>query len=315
MPERRFAPLDLAGAVHQSIATLRSAGRLARHALTVSAAPVWIHGDGNRIEQMVAHLVNNAVKFTPPGGAIAVTVASEDRHALLTVRDRGAGMEAQRLRQLLDPSVQEKNGLDRAREGPGNGLMLVRQWVELHGGTLSASSDGPSLGSAFSIRLPAVAKPAGGPDPAQTAEQPPGNAPRPGEAGGAQRVREILLVEDSADAREMMRMLLVLDGHVVHQADDGPGGAAAGEGRAFDIAFIDVGLPLMDGYEVARRIRAAEKAQNRAPMRLVALTGYGQPGDRALALEAGFDLHLIKPVETDTIVRVLAELPARAPVP
>jgi CheY-like chemotaxis protein len=239
------------------------------------------------LEQVVTNLLANAVKYTPAGGEITVSVRRDGDHAVLAVRDTGVGIRPELLPRVLDLFVQSDRSLERSGGGLGIGLSLVRQLVELHGGTVEAASAGPGRGSTFTVRLPVLAAPADADD-----------AARPAVAGPPRRV---LVIEDNDDAREMLRNLLRLFGHEVHEACDGAVGLEEARRLRPDAALIDIGLPGMDGYEVARRIRA-----DLPGARLVALTGYGQPEDRERALAAGFDVHLVKPVDPDQLQRLLA---------
>ena len=287
-------PMDLAGAVHQAAATLRSAGQFARHAVRVDVKHAWVSADPNRLEQIINNLVVNAVKYTPAGGSIDITVDAEGSEAVLRVSDTGMGIDESLQPRIFDLFVQGRQALHRAQGGLGVGLTLVHRLVSMHSGSVTADSRGPGQGSVFTVRLPLAEMPA----------MPAMSGPRVPVAGNFR----VLLVEDNEDARGMMRLILENGGHTVREAADGSEGISAAGTSAFDIAFVDIGLPTLDGYEVARRIREAERRQSRAHMRLVALTGYGQPADRAHALEAGFDLHLVKPVDPELLQEVLAGL-------
>ena len=288
-------PVELADAVQGAVATLSASGRTERHRVTLDLKPVWSNVDPTRFEQVVINLVSNALRFTPVGGTVDVVIGEELRNAVLCVRDSGVGLAPEMLRRVFDPFVQAERGPDRGPGGLGLGLTLVRRIAELHGGTVEAVSDGPGRGSAFTVRLPAL--------PAPSPALVPGLA---GPATGVEGVRRrILVVEDNEDAREMLRLMLGLAGHEVHDATDGPAGLEAALRLRPDIALIDVGLPGFDGYELARRLRAAVGAS----IHLVALTGYGQPEDRRRAQEAGFDAHLVKPIDQE---RLRAAIPVAA---
>ena len=282
------APIDMVAAVRRCVATLESGDKLGRHVVTVEAQPAWVEADAARIEQIVMNLLSNALKFTPPGRGIRITVGIEQGDAVLRVADQGAGISAELLPSVFDLFVQGDLDLDRRLGGLGVGLSLVRRLVELHGGRVEAASDGPGRGSVFTVRLPALAE----------APQTPGKRSEP--PAGAPRHR-ILVVEDNADNREMMRILLESAGHQVHDTGDGVSGVEAAVQLAPDTVLVDIGLPGIDGYEVARRIRA--KLRDRC--RLIALSGYGQQKDRERAFDAGFDDHLLKPVDP---ARLLEEL-------
>jgi CheY-like chemotaxis protein len=208
------------------------------------------------------------------------------------VEDTGAGISADLLPRIFDLFVQGQAGLHRPATGLGIGLTLVKRLVDLHEGRIEASSEGPGRGSTFTVRFPLVEAPRAAPD----------GAPKPGRA----RIRRrVLIVEDNDDARRMLRHLLEQTGHEVHEAADGLAGLDQVLALEPDAAVIDIGLPGLDGYEVARRVRAA----GRADVLLIAVTGYGQSGDRQRSSEAGFDAHLTKPVDPLTLESLLANLP------
>jgi PAS domain S-box-containing protein len=283
-----LTPVNLAETVRRCVSGLLPGAESARHQVSLHAEPTWVVADQARIEQIVMNLLSNAVKYTPSGGDIEVTVGGDGQTARLTVKDTGAGMTPYMLERVFDLFFQGERTLDRAEGGLGIGLTLVRRLTELHGGRVSAESPGPGLGSAVSVELPQVAAPA---EPAAAA---PGKKPSP---------RRILIVEDSQDSRDMLRLLLEHAGHEVHEALDGPSGVEAILSIRPDIALVDVGLPGLDGYEVARRVRAHAGGPR---VRLVALTGYGLPDDQRRSREAGFDAHLVKPVDPARLAGVIA---------
>jgi CheY-like chemotaxis protein len=253
-----------------------------------------VSGDPARLEQVVSNLLDNALKYTPPGGQVTVRIEQAGDDAVLRVRDSGEGIRGDLLDRIFDLFVQEPQALDRTRGGLGLGLTLVRRLVELHGGSVAAASDGPGRGSEFSIRLPVLAE-----------EDVPPPAPE-GELGPATpRPRRILVVEDNADARETLSVLLRLSGHEVETSEDAAGGLEKLAAFAPDVMLVDIGLPGMDGYDLARRVRARPEARGVA---LIALTGYGQVEDRRRAQAAGFDRHLTKPVDPDRLEKVLGEI-------
>jgi PAS domain S-box-containing protein len=290
--ERRA--MDLLAAARRAVATLRAAGVTERHDVAVDGHPVWVNGDATRLEQMVTNLVSNALKFTPAGGTIRIWAGVEDAGAVLRVSDTGAGMSPELLPRIFDLFVQADQAPDRAVGGLGIGLTLVRQLVELHGGRIEARSAGPGQGSVFTIRLPLASTTAA----RGTNERVEGAAPC-----------RILIVEDNADARDMLLALLSLERHDVVTASDGPAGVDAALRERPDVALIDIGLPGLSGYEVARRIRATESGRS---IKLIALTGYGQSEDMRQAREAGFDLHLVKPVEPRRLDEALRSVRAGA---
>ena len=282
--------VDLRALAGRCLDALVQAGRTERHEIAVRGEPVHVDGDPARLEQVVNNLLDNALKYTPPGGRVTVTTERTGEAALLRVRDTGQGIRTDLLGRVFDLFVQEPQSLDRSRGGLGLGLALVKRLVELHGGSVAAWSAGPGQGSEFTIRLPAVAAAEAAPGAAGPDARPPVSP------------RRVLVVEDSPDARHSLRLLLELAGHQVETSDDGPSGLA--KGRAFrpDVALIDLGLPGMDGYAVARELRRHPETRG---VRLVAVTGYGQAEDRRRALEAGFDLHVTKPVDATMLDHML----------
>jgi signal transduction histidine kinase len=287
------APLDLASAAAHALAALKAGGRTGGHAVRADLQPVWVHADATRIEQVVSNLVGNAAKYTPAGGTIEVSTRREGQDAVLRVADSGIGMLPELVPRVFDLFVQGARGLDRAQGGLGIGLTLVRRLAELHGGTATAASAGEGKGSVFTVRLPAVASHVS--VPVALARPTPDPAPR-----------RILVVEDNDDAREMLVYLLRLGGHEVHETRDGVEAVEAARRLEPDAALIDVGLPGLDGYEVARRLRAQPAT---ARLLLVALTGYGLPEDRQRSHDAGFDVHLVKPVEPEALAHALTHRP------
>jgi PAS domain S-box-containing protein len=286
----RTQPVDLRELAGRCLDALTHAGRTREHDVVLEGDPVQVHGDAARLEQVINNLVDNALKYTPTGGRVVVRTEQAGTEAVLRVRDTGKGIPAEVLVRVFDLFVQEPQTLERARGGLGLGLALVKRLVELHGGVVSASSAGPGQGSEFVVRLPALVT--GDEDRRPTSVAPVNAASR----------RRVLVVEDSADARESLRMLLELAGHVVETCEDGPGGLSKLTAFHPDVALIDVGLPGIDGYTLARLARSSPET---CAIRLVALTGYGQTDDRRRALAAGFDLHLTKPVDVVTLQSAL----------
>ncbi|HEX4928981.1 MAG TPA: ATP-binding protein [Burkholderiales bacterium] len=282
-------PLDLADAAARAVAALRASGRAGEHRFVQRLEPAWIDADPTRIEQVVANLLTNAAKYTPAGGAITVSVGREGPDAVLRVADEGIGMPPELVERVFEPFVQGERPLDRSYGGLGIGLTLVRRLAELHGGSSSAASAGPGRGSVFTVRLPALEPPLR--PAARTAEQTPA------------RVRDVLIVEDNADARETLKRLLEVDGHRVRAAADAAAALAALRSALPEVALIDIGLPGMDGYELARRIRTELDPERR--VLLVAVTGYGLAEDRRRSVDAGFDSHLVKPLEARALAAVL----------
>jgi len=283
-------PTDLSALVGSCLETFRATGRAAGYRIGVDLADGWVDGDPTRLEQIVSNLLDNALKYTPGGGSIDIALRRADDEIVLTVRDSGVGIPPELLPQVFDVFVQGAISIDRSQGGLGIGLSLVRRLVELHGGSVAAESAGAGLGSCFMIRLPAT-----------QASAPCQEAPGPqGETGKL----SVLLIEDNEDGREMMATMLATYGHPVFQAADGLQGVSQALACAPDVALVDIGLPGIDGYEVARRLRADPATR---AIRLVALTGYGLPEDQRRVLEAGFDQHLVKPVALERLLEVLAQ--------
>jgi PAS domain S-box-containing protein len=289
--ELRSEALDLRALAERSLDALSDAARTGNHQMEIHGETVWVHGDPARLEQVIRNLLDNALKYTPAGGRVRLTVERAGAHAVLRVADTGAGIRADLLGRIFDLFVQEPQALDRARGGLGLGLTLVKRLVELHGGSVSATSAGPGLGSEFTVRIPALIE-AAGRDGVAPAPPPPND-----------RRRRVLIVEDSADARESLRLLLEMAGHEVDTCEDAADTLERVDVFQPDVALIDIGLPGMDGYRLAQALRARPPAR---PLRLIALTGYGQAEDRRKALDAGFDLHLTKPVDPDRLQDFIA---------
>jgi two-component system, sensor histidine kinase len=264
------------------------AARGGNHRLTFRGGPATVDADPTRLEQIITNLLDNAVSYTPSGGRIDIEVRREGRDAVLRVADSGTGIAAEMLPRVFDLFAQATTADHRSAGGLGIGLTLVRRLVEMHGGTITAFSDGVGHGSEFVVRLPLIDAPAaGGAPPA---------APAPGQP------RRILVIEDNDDARASLRILLESLGHRVVEAADGETGVAAALEHRPDVVLIDLGLPALDGYQVARALRATSAGRG---MRLIALTGYGQPADRERSRDAGFDAHLVKPVAVDAVAEFL----------
>ncbi|MGZ8287585.1 MAG: response regulator [Telluria sp.] len=281
-------PLDVSNLVASCLETFRATGRTGNYMLNVDLAPGWVDGDPTRLEQIASNLIDNALKYTPPGGTIGISIEEVGDEVVLTVRDSGVGIAPELLPHVFDVFVQGAITIDRAQGGLGIGLALVRRLVELHGGSVCALSDGTSAGSTFEIRLPRAVPVA------SNAAEPvlDDNAGKP----------TVLLIEDNDDGREMMATMLDAYGYAVSYAADGVRGVEMASSSAPDVALVDIGLPGIDGYEVARRLRR-DPATSR--VKLIALTGYGLAEDQRRVLEAGFDLHLVKPVSIDQLLDAL----------
>ncbi len=282
--------VDLAEVVLRAAATFTADTRLDRH-IDVTTEPAWVDGDAGRIEQVLTNLLTNAVKYTPPGGRIRVALRADGADAVLSVEDSGFGISPSLLPFIFDMYVQADQTLGRSRGGLGIGLALVRRLVELHGGAVTASSGGEGHGSTFTVRLEAIPS-------TETCS----GLSSPWERRVKQR--RVLLIEDNAEARETLRTMLELSGHVVYDAGNGPQGVELLSAVHPHVGIIDVSRPGLDGYEVARRIR--EQPQGRG-MLLLALTADGSPGGSMHALEHGFDYHLVQPVDQDHLARLITD--------
>ena len=283
----------------------------ARERLAVDADPV-------RIEQVINNLLTNAIKYTPAGGEIGLSVSREppevpggSEQAVVRVRDTGIGINHDMLDQVFEMFTQGERQLDRSQGGVGLGLTLVRRLVQMHGGTVTARSEGPGKGSTFEVRLPAVAQAAhpAAPDAAPasagwTTDDVHTDAER---LHAPSRPRHVLIIEDGPDGRHALGRLLELWGHRVELAEDGTRGVERAIATTPEIALIDIGLPGLNGYEVAKRVRQVLGDK----IRLIALTGYGQPDDHERTREAGFDQHLVKPVNPRLLSRLLRDTGAK----
>jgi signal transduction histidine kinase len=297
--------VDLEEIARRCLNELDMAALAAGHGLDlrVVTEPVPVEGDPVRLEQVICNLVQNAIKYTPRGGVLTLVVRAEEGEAAVRVRDNGIGITPEMLSRIFEPFTQVESSRKRSKGGLGLGLPLVRSLVELHGGRVEAYSDGVGQGSEFVVRLPL-----------RSAQRPRRSAGTgafpitvPSEEDGRRKGGlHILVVEDNLDGRESLRDLLEIWGHRVALAENGPQGVERALSDPPDVALIDIGLPGLDGNEVARRIRAAGDADH--SMALIAMTGYGQPEDRRRAFQAGFDNYLVKPVDPAQLARLLAEV-------
>src|SRR5262245_38844309 len=290
--ERR--PLDLHRAVDEALAALQAAGKTAGRHVEYSGSSVWANADRTRIEQVLSNLVSNAVQHTSLGGRIALSVERNGGDVVLAVADDGAGMDAETAARAFELFFQGHQDPDRRKGGLGIGLTLARRIVEMHDGTIAAASGGPGRGARFTVRLPAIAPPAAA------------------EARAEARLpfaRRVVIVEDSHDARLSLQRVLEHEGHTVHAEADGEAGLDAILRMRPDVALVDIGLPGLDGYRIARRVRSLG-----LPTCLVALTGYGLADDKDQAHAAGFDAHLTKPPPMSALLRLVAEAAVRPAV-
>jgi CheY-like chemotaxis protein/two-component sensor histidine kinase len=288
-------PLQLGSIIKAAIEEMRDLIDSRRQRLTVSipvnAEKIKVEADRVRLQQVVSNLIHNAIKFTPPGGMIDVVLYRKGDQAVLRVRDSGVGISRAMLPRVFDLFTQAQVSPDRTQGGLGIGLTLARQLVEMHGGRIEARSHGLDRGCEFEVSLPLIAEMK-----AKSAHE---NDTAPREHAQSRRV---LIVEDNVDAAESLSMLLELLGHEVRVETNGASALETLHNTDFQAVLIDIGLPDMDGYEVARQIRMLPGSRTKL---LVALTGYGQEEDKRLALSAGFDQHLIKPVDVEHLQNLL----------
>jgi PAS domain S-box-containing protein len=290
------ATVSMREVLAQAVETARPLAESRGQALEVDVPEdaAWVDGDPARLAQAVGNLLDNAIKYTDDGGRIGLRARVEADEVVIVVEDSGVGVDPELLPHVFDLFIQADRSLERKQGGLGLGLTLVRRLVEMHGGRVEAASAGPGLGSAFTIRLPCLAaevvEPAPAAEPAKAA-RPPGPA------------RRILVVDDHQDSTDSLALFLRLRGHEVRTAPDGPTALDEIERYRPEVVFLDLGLPGMSGYDVARRVRMRTDL---GPLQLVALTGYGTDGDRQKTRDAGFDVHLAKPVDPRAVDALLA---------
>jgi two-component system CheB/CheR fusion protein len=257
---------------------------------------VYLEADATRLTQVVSNLLSNATKYTDAGGRISLSARQDGERITIVVRDTGIGINPELMPHLFDPFTQSGSSVERSQGGLGIGLALVKRLVEMHGGSVEASSAGPGKGSAFTVRLPAI-----GPErvpfklpPRHEQQEPP----------AAARLR-VLVVDDNVDAEQSLSLLMRLQGHEVRAAHDGM--EALRQARAFapQVVVLDIGLPGLSGHDVARRLRQAPET---CAAVLIAITGYGQAEDREQAIEAGFQHHLVKPVDPLALIQLIAAI-------
>ena len=290
-------PTDLADVIHRAVEAARPGIDAARHALEVELPPtaLIVRGDVHRLVQILTNLLNNSARYTPEGGRISIEARAEGNLAVVSVRDTGRGIEHAMQERIFDMFVQGRTALERVGGGLGIGLALARKLAEAHNGTLEVDSAGEGKGSEFTLKVPLAHE--------ASIEPAPAIQPRVQPVAG-RRSQRVLVVDDNPDAATALGALLTSLGHETRIVHDGV--RALEEAPAFrpDIVLLDIGMPGIDGFEVARRLRALR--QEPEP-RIVAVTGWGDEMDRQQSREAGFDLHLVKPVDADVLARVLAE--------
>jgi signal transduction histidine kinase/CheY-like chemotaxis protein len=293
--ELRRRPLEMADVVARAIEMASPLLEQQRHDLTVDVPSegLIVDGDAARLAQVVSNLLTNAAKYTDPGGAIAVTATAEGEQVVLRVTDTGSGIERDMLPRIFDLFVQQPQTLDRSRGGLGLGLAIVRSLVELHGGRVSAASDGPGAGSEFTVRLPLEVFALKGRDHVARLQLP---------RRRGRTIGRVLIVDDNRDGAALLAEMLTAIGYETRFVHDGPTAFVVAEQFQPHIALLDLGLPVIDGFEVARRFASNPRLRR---TRLVAVTGYGQVQDRAQSARAGFAAHLVKPVDIEQLRAVL----------
>jgi signal transduction histidine kinase len=292
-------PVELSAIVSRAVETVQPLLTEKKHDLAVDVleGTVKIDGDLTRLTQVVGNVLGNAAKYTDPGGRISLSARPEGEHVEIRIRDNGIGIPAELLPSVFGLFTQLDRTSDRTQGGLGIGLALVRKLVEMHQGTVTAHSEGVGHGSEFVIRLPRII------DQGATIVD---GMTRPEFGNPTQRGRRILVADDNRDALESLATLLQINGHEVHTASDGAIAIELAARLRPEVALLDLGMPKCDGYEVARRIRSEAWGKNTV---LVALTGWGQDEDRRRSREAGFDSHLVKPLDLDALTDFLARLP------
>nr|WP_308632659.1 ATP-binding protein [Massilia sp. YIM B02763] len=269
------------------------------HTLSVELPPdpVPVEGDRTRLIQVLVNLLNNSAKYTPQGGKIAIAVINDGVSAEVVVRDNGSGIDAQLLPHVFDLFTQADRAPDRSQGGLGIGLALVKSIVRMHNGKVAAHSDGPQRGTTMTVTLP-------------VAQAEVGQVVRTGEGGDEARPLSVTIVDDNGDAAHSLAVLLRAHGHTVHVYEDASSTLKAAGATDTEVFILDIGLPDMTGYELVRRLR---RDPRHADAVHVALTGYGQQRDRELSRQAGFDHHLVKPVEIGKLAQILAAAGERKP--
>lgn len=281
--------LDRARDSVRSLVTARNHDLICRYA----AGFLWVEADPTRLEQIVLNLLTNAAKYTPTGGRIELSAGLLDGEVVITMRDNGIGIAPQRIPEMFQLFAQGERSIARSEGGLGIGLTIVQKLIEMHGGRIDACSDGPNRGSAFRVFLPAANKPA--------AHNGSGKAPHPGSKG-----RRVLIVDDNVDTAQGLARLLSRAGHEITLAHDGSQAVERAREQAPEAVVLDIGLPGMDGFQVAQRLRIEACCEDSV---IIAVTGYGQPEDRQKSIAAGFDHHLVKPVDLDELKRLLEKRP------
>ncbi len=294
--ELRKERVALSSVIESAIETSRPLIEAGGHELEVdvSAEPIPLNADLTRLAQVFSNLLNNAAKYTDPGGRIGVSAVRQGLRVVVTVRDSGVGIPTDMLPKVFEMFTQVDPNRDRSHGGLGIGLTLVKRLVEMHGGSIEAKSAGLGSGSEFVVRLPVIEE-----------SVMKGDNAMPDTANNSATARRILVVDDNIDAAKTLALLLKLMGHQTHTAHDGEEAVAAAERIRPELMLLDIGLPKMNGYEVCRAIRQQPWGQG---IRMFAVTGWGQDEDRQKSTEAGFDGHLVKPVAPDALRSLMADL-------
>jgi CheY-like chemotaxis protein/two-component sensor histidine kinase len=261
--------------------------------------PVWVDGDASRLTQVISNLLNNAAKYTGEGGIIRLSLSSDETHAMVRVHDNGVGIPPEMLEEVFDMFTQVNRTLDRSQGGLGIGLSLVRRLTEMHGGNVTAESEGLGYGSTFTVRIPIMPKAelSGESDKAPDPEK----SQRPS--------LRVLVVDDIPDVADVLKMLLDLEGFETCVAYSGAVALESARDFKPDVVICDIGLPEMDGHEIARRLR---RDPDIAPATLIAMTGWGAEGEVRRTRESGFDFHLVKPVDANALLELLSHMKPRA---
>jgi CheY-like chemotaxis protein len=290
-------PARLSEMVEAAVETVKPLIDVRRQQLSVDLGhDAWLDADKARLSQVFGNMLNNASKFTPGGGRIALTARHAPDGVTIEVRDNGMGIPREQLKSIFDMFEQVDHSIERAHSGLGIGLTIVKSMVEMHGGTVEAASDGAGKGATFRVRLPTRAAPRAA-------------APLQEKASALARARlKLLVVDDNRDSAQSLGMMLELLGHEVQVEYDGPGALRTVDHFSPHAVFLDIGLPGMDGFDVCRRLRAGGRADD---VVVIAQTGWGDPAQRARSQEAGFDHHLVKPVDVATLKSLLSDIAGR----
>ena len=290
--ELRRSEVELSSVIQQAVEVARPLIDAASHNLIVDlpAEPIYLNADRARLAQMFGNLLNNSSKYTRPNGTISLTAKQNDHEVVVTIKDNGAGIPRDKLNSIFDMFMQIDQTTDRAQGGLGIGLTLVKRLAEMHGGSIEANSDGEGQGSEFIVRLPVLSKPS-------VATQAPAIEPE------ASPQRRILIVDDNKDSADSLAMLLEITGNKTYMAHDGIEAIEAIEEYRPEVVLLDIGLPKLDGHEVCRHVRQQPWSKD---IVMIALTGWGQEDDRRRSEEAGFNGHLVKPVDYDKLLELLS---------